>query len=45
VGNRIAEHDIGEIQLAGINMQAKTDLTRGKLGNAANRRDDSREHG
>src|SRR5574343_1342527 len=45
VGNGVTECDFGNVELAGIDMQATADFARGDFGNAADCRDDSREHG
>ena len=41
MGNRVAERDIRDGQLAGIDMQPVADFARSELGDAADCRDDS----
>ena len=45
VGNRIAEVEVVQIERTAIDMQSIADFAGGEFGDAANRRDDSREHG
>ncbi len=41
VGDGVAKRNLGNIQLAGVNMQTAADFARGDFGNAADCRDDS----